>query len=400
MTSAFSFLPDWPLVPDSIFWAGLALLCAGLFSELAWRAWRLPRITGYALVGLVAGPAGMDALNTGVGIDMHVALDVGLGLLLFELGSRLNLKWMRRNPWLIATSLTEATLTFIVVGLAMRALGLPWMTALIIASIAISTSPAMVIQLKVELKAEGQVTQRLIALTALNSIYAVILTKLISGWVHQTFYGNVFATLLEPLYLIGGSLLLAYGLARGCNLFYRRMGWQDEHSFVALIGFVLLAIALAQLFRLPIALAMLAAGILFKNIDDRPQLWPEHFGTAGRLMTVILFVLPLSSFKWEYLGYGGLAALALVLVRLLAKWLGVLIFARPSGISLRQGTALGLAMAPMSALAFLLVDDTYRFYPGFDPDLRAVILCAIAVLQLVGPLIVSRMLRWIGEPQS
>lgn len=400
MTSAFSFLPNWPLVPDSIFWAGLALLCAGLFSELAWRAWRLPRITGYALVGLVAGPAGMDALNTGVGIDMHVALDVGLGLLLFELGSRLNLKWMRRNPWLIATSLTEATLTFIAVGLAMRTLGLPWMTALIIASIAISTSPAMVIQLKVELKAEGQVTQRLIALTALNSIYAVILTKLISGWVHQTFYGNVFATLLEPLYLIGGSLLLAYGLARGCNLFYRRMGWQDEHSFVALIGFVLLAIALAQLFRLPIALAMLAAGILFKNLDDRPQLWPEHFGTAGRLMTVILFVLPLSSFKWEYLGYGGLAALALVLVRLLAKWLGVLVFARPSGISLRQGTALGLAMAPMSALAFLLVDDTYRFYPGFDPDLRAVILCAIAVLQLVGPLIVSRMLRWIGEPQS
>jgi len=400
MTSAFSFLPDWPLVPDSIFWAGLALLCAGLFSELAWRAWRLPRITGYALVGLLAGPAGIDAINTGVGTDMRLALDVGLGLLLFELGSRLNLKWMRKNPWLIATSLAEATLTFVLVGLAMRSLGLPWMTSLIIASIGISTSPAMVIQLKLELKAEGQVTQRLIALTALNSIYAVILTKLISGWVHQTFYGNVFATLLEPLYLIGGSLLLAYGLARGCNLFYRRMGWQDEHSFVALIGFVLLAIAVAQMFRLPIALAMLAAGILFRNLDERPQLWPEHFGTAGRLMTVILFVLTLSSFKWEYLGYGGLAALVLVLARLIAKCVGVVIFARPSGISLRQGAALGLSLAPMSALAFLLIDDTYRFYPGFDPDLRAVILCAIALLQLGGPLIVSRMLGWAGERKA
>jgi len=400
MTSAFSFLPDWPLVPDSIFWAGLALLCAGLFSELAWRAWRLPRITGYALVGLLAGPAGIDAINTGVGTDMRLALDVGLGLLLFELGSRLNLKWMRKNPWLIATSLAEATLTFVLVGLAMRSLGLPWMTSLIIASIGISTSPAMVIQLKLELKAEGQVTQRLIALTALNSIYAVILTKLISGWVHQTFYGNVFATLLEPLYLIGGSLLLAYGLARGCNLFYRRMGWQDEHSFVALIGFVLLAIAVAQMFRLPIALAMLAAGILFRNLDERPQLWPEHFGTAGRLMTVILFVLTLSSFKWEYLGYGGLAALVLVLARLIAKCVGVVIFARPSGISLRQGAALGLSLAPMSALAFLLIDDTYRFYPGFDPDLRAVILCAIALLQLGGPLIVSRMLGWVGERKA
>lgn len=400
MKSAFSFLPDWPLSPDSIFWAGLALLIAGLFSEFGWRTWRLPRITGYAVVGLIAGPTGLDVINTSMGVDVRLALDVGLGLLLFELGSRLNLKWMRKNTWLIVTSLAEATLTFVLVLMAMRLMRLPFMTAMIIASIAISTSPAMVIQLKVELKAEGQVTQRLIALTALNSIYAVVLTKLISGWLHQTFYGNFFATLVEPLYLIGGSLALAYLLARGCNLFYRRMGLQDEHSFVALIGFILLAIALAHVFKLSIILAMLTAGILFKNLDDRPQLWPEHFGTAGRLLTVILFVLTLTSFHWEYLAYGGLAALVLVGTRLFAKWLAVVVFSRASGISLRQGTALGLSLAPMSALAYLLIDDTYTFYPGFDPDLRAVIMCAIVLLQVAGPLIVSRMLGWVGERKA
>jgi len=397
MKSAFSFLPDWPLVPDSIFWAGLALLVAGLFSEFGWRTWRLPRITGYAVVGLIAGPAGLDAISANMGTNVRLVLDVGLGLLLFELGSRLNLKWMRKNTWLILTSLAEATLTFILVLLAMRLMNVPFMTAMIIASIAISTSPAMVIQLKTELKAEGQVTQRLIALTALNSIYAVVLTKLISAWLHQTFYGNFFAALLEPIYLIGGSLALAYGLARGCNLFYQRMGLQDEHSFVALMGFILLAIAIAHVFKLSIILAMLTAGILFKNLDDRPQLWPEHFGTAGRLLTVILFVLTLASFRWEYIEYGGLAALVLIAVRLFAKWATVWVFSRPSGISLRQGTALGLSLAPMSVLAYLLVDDTYTFYPGFDPDLRAVIMCAIVVLQVIGPLIVSRMLGWVGE---
>jgi len=234
----------------------------------------------------------------------------------------------------------------------------------------------------------------------LNSIYAVVLTKLISGWLHQTFYGNFFATLLEPIYLIGGSLALAYLLARGCNLFYRRMGLQDEHSFVALMGFILLAIAIAHVFKLSIILAMLTAGILFKNLDDRPQLWPEHFGTAGRLLTVILFVLTLASFRWEYIEYGGLAALVLIVVRLFAKWLTVWAFSKPSGISLRQGTALGLSLAPMSVLAYLLVDDTYTFYPGFDPDLRAVIMCAIVVLQVAGPLIVSRMLGWVGERKA
>jgi len=112
---------------------------------------------------------------------------------------------------------------------------------------------------------------------------------------------------------------------------------------------------------------------------------------------VILFVLTLASFRWEYIEYGGLAALVLIAVRLFAKWATVWVFSRPSGISLRQGTALGLSLAPMSVLAYLLVDDTYTFYPGFDPDLRAVIMCAIVVLQVIGPLIVSRMLGWVGE---
>lgn len=34
MKSAFSFLPNWPLAPDAVFWAGLALFAAGLCGEL------------------------------------------------------------------------------------------------------------------------------------------------------------------------------------------------------------------------------------------------------------------------------------------------------------------------------------------------------------------------------
>jgi len=40
MKSAFSFFPGWPLSPDAIFWAGLALLAAGLCGELCYRAWQ------------------------------------------------------------------------------------------------------------------------------------------------------------------------------------------------------------------------------------------------------------------------------------------------------------------------------------------------------------------------
>ncbi len=399
MKSAFSFLPSWPLTPDAVFWAGFALFAAGLCGELCHRAWRLPRITGYAVIGLIAGSFGFGVIDASTDDTSRLLINVALGLLLFELGNRLDLRWIRRNPWLIASSRAEATLTFVLVLAALLLLKVPGMVAIVLAAIAISTSPARALQLKTELRAEGQVSQRLITLSALNSVYAVVLTKLVTSWLHQEAYGNVFATILQPLYLLAGSLIVAYLFARACNFLFRHVATtlRDEHSFVALFGLVVLAIAVAQALRLSTMLTLLLAGIIVKNLEARPQLWPEHFGTAGWLLTVILFVLTLTSFEWGDLAAGGLIAVVLIVARLVAKLVGVLAFAKPSGIGTKQGVALGLSLAPMSALAYLLTDDTYQLYPNFDPQLRAVIMCSIVVLQLAGPFLVYRCLSAVGE---
>ncbi|WP_244826635.1 cation:proton antiporter [Caballeronia sp. TF1N1] len=397
MNSAFSFLPAWPLEPNAILWAGLALVTAGLAGELLWRAWRLPRITGYAVIGLIAGNAGLGVIDVSAGAISRPLLDVALGLLLFELGGRLDLRWIRRNPYLILSSIAEATLTFGFVLIALMLCNVPTMPSIVIAAIVMATSPAMVIQLKTELRAEGQVTQRLLTLTALNSMYAVIVEKLAAGVLHQEIYGNAFATILQPLYLLIGSLVLAFLLARACNLLYRRLNANDEHSFVALFGLVLLAIAIAHIFKLSIILALLAAGIIVKNADEKPQLWPTHFGSAGWLLTVILFALTLTSFEWRDIALGGVAALALIVARFIGKLAGVMIFAKPSGLDWKQGAALGVALTPMSALAYLLVDDMYVLYPSYDPTLRAIVMCSIVVLQIVSPFLVYRSLSAVGE---
>ncbi len=132
-------------------------------------------------------------------------------------------------------------------------------------------------------------------------------------------------------------------------------------------------------------------------MEARPQLWPQHFGTAGWLLTVILFVLTLTSFEWKDIGIGGVAALGLIIARLVGKLVGVLAFAKPSGLNWKQGVALGLSLSPMSALAYLLVDDTYTLYPNLDPSLRAIMMCSIVVLQIVGPWLVYRCLALVGE---
>ena len=118
----------------------------------------------------------------------------------------------------------------------------------------------------------------------------------------------------------------------------------------------------------------------------------QHFGTAGWLLTVILFALTLTSFEWKDIALGGVAALGLIVARFFGKLVGVLVFAKPSGLNWKQGVALGLSLSPMSALAYLLVDDMYDFYPNFDPQLRAIVMCSIFVLQILGPWLVYRSL--------
>ncbi|GAB3625656.1 sodium:proton exchanger [Pandoraea terrae] len=398
MTSELSLFPGWPPAPDPVFFAGLALVVAGLFGELCYRKLRLPRIIGYAAVGLVGGTFGLSSmLDAQTSAAVRLLIDLALGLLLFELGSRLNLKWMRANLWLIVSSAGEALLTFVAVFATLSFFSIEPLTAVLIAAISMATSPAVVIQLKNELRAEGQVTERLLALAALNSIYSVVAVKLIYGWMHQAYHTSLSVTLLHPLYLLVGSCVLAWLLAKACNFLFRSFGGQDHHAFVMLLGLIMLTVALVHMLRLPNSLTLLLAGVIFKNLEERPQLWPAYFGTAGWLLAVVLFVLTSLAFQWHYVLVGGVAAFAIILVRGVAKVAGVLAFARPAGISYKQALALGLSLCPMASLAFVLMADTYDIYPQFDEALRAVVMCAIALLQLVGPLVVYWALALAGE---
>ena len=59
--------------------------------------------------------------------------------------------------------------------------------------------------------------------------------------------------------------------------------------------------------------------------------------------------------------------------------------------------ALGIALAPMSGVAFLLTEDIRTIYPFFGSQLAPIVLSMVAVLGLLGPLAVQWGLRYAGE---
>jgi Kef-type K+ transport system membrane component KefB len=156
-------------------------------------------------------------------------------------------------------------------------------------------------------------------------------------------------------------------------------------------------VVLLKLLKLPVLLALLLAGLLVRRLSGRPYLWPKGLSAVTGLLVLMLFVLTGISVQFSHLVTGGLVALALVAVRLLAKTTAVLVLARPSGISWRQGLALGTALTPMSGVAFVLSYDLIAVFPELAPRLAATVLAMVALLELIGPILVRRMLDWTDE---
>jgi len=390
-------LPGWPLHWSATVAFAMVLLLGAIGGEVFSRVLRLPRITGYSVAGVLAGPALLGWVNADQVNGMRLVVDLSLALILFELGVRVDLGWLRKNPGLLAASLAEAGCAFLAALGVLLGLGHSVNVSLVVAIICMATSPAVVMRVASELKAVGQVSERLLVLTALNVAYAVVFAHLAVGYLHQAYGGGWLTTLLHPVYLLAGSLLAAWLLAKAFGAIRRFFDLADDQTSAVLFGALLLTMALLREVKLPVLLAPLLAGMLVRRSDPRPHLWPRHFGSAGGLLVIVFFVVTGAALTWDNVVTGWLVALALIAARAGGKLLGSVPIGLQSGLTLRQSLALGISLGPMAGVAFVLSDDIGNLYPELGVELRAIVMTMVAVLEIAGPFIVQQALRSVGE---
>jgi Kef-type K+ transport system membrane component KefB len=392
------FLPHWPPLANQMFWIG-ALLVAGIsVGEAARRLLRLPRITGYAAAGLALGPGGLGFIDTAVLGELGVFADVAIGLVLFELGQRLDLVWLRRTPSLalmgVAESLAAAALVFFTL---YYYFGLAPLAASVAAAIAVSTSPAVLMRVAADLRAEGQVTERALIVTAINGVLAFLALMVLIPWLHLEYRGGWLAMIVHPLYLLAGSAVLAVVGAWLTLRLAHLVGKSPERQFIAVIAMVVLTVGAAIALKLSVLLALLGMGALVRNADRDHHFVVVDSGNAGQLFYVCLFVITGASLDLSLLAAAWAAGLAFVLVRFAGKALGVLALAPAVGLGWRKSVLLATALAPMSGLGVVLVHQTAALYPEIHASVAPVVLAAVVILELAGPIATQFALRRAGE---
>jgi Kef-type K+ transport system membrane component KefB len=328
---------------------------------------------------------------------LRIFVDIAVGMLLFELGQRVDLGWLRRNPSLLAASLLEAALTFILVYLAMTWFGVQPVTAAAAALLAVATSPAVVMTVIKDLRAQGQVTERLMLFTALNTAYAVIGLALIIGVLPYRAAQSLVTIILHPLYLIVGSLVLAGVLAIVMLSLLRLFGRRPAFQFSATVSLVLLTVAAASIFKLSVPLALLLLGVLARLFDRERHFVSLKFGETAMLFIVLLFALAGASLDFHGWAAAAPIAAAFIVARLIGKTLPIVVLASASSLTLQKASLVSVALLPMSGLALLMLHELLAKSPHLMSEIGAAMFMAITVLAFAGPLATDLALNRAGE---
>jgi Kef-type K+ transport system membrane component KefB len=393
-----AFLPNWPLLANQMIWVGVLLVAGAAGGELVQRLLRLPRITGYAAAGLALGPGGWELIGKPLLDELSVFADIAIGLVLFELGTRLDLAWLRRSPGLALMGVAEALGAAVLVFLTLSYhFGHEPLVAAVAAAIAMSTSPAVLIRVAADLRAEGQVTERALILTAINGVVAFLALTVLIPWLHLEYRGGWLTILTQPLYLLAGSLVLAALAAQATLKLVQLVGKHAERQFIVVIGVVVLTVGVAVALKLSVLLTLLVVGAMVRNADRERHFMVVDSGNAGQLFYLLLFVITGARLELGLVATAGAAGLAFVLVRFAGKALGVLAVAPFLGLKVRHAGLVALALMPMSGLAVVMVYETASLYPEVRASIAPVVLAAVVILELFGPIATQFAIKQAGE---
>lgn len=392
MLNLFAFSPD-------VAWSFAIILAWGV-GEFVARWTSLPRISIYGLVGFVLASSQSGFLPASGQSNILFFANVAFGLILFEMGYRVNLRWLRVNPWIGVTGLIEAVFTFLVVYGICTLYGVADINALLLSSLAMSTSPAGVLRVVNETRSSGQVTERILHLTAINCVLAVFAFKVIVGFAVFRTSGVFTDAVSSSLLVLFGSAMLGAMFGVGVPSVMRKLGKLAQDGTIAFALAVILLVAITHAAKLSPVLATMTFGLVARHYRVALNHTQRNFGALGELLTVLLFVFVVSTLEWKTVLTGSGLAFLLVLARFATKTLSVTMFAHKSGISWKKGVATGIALAPMSAFVILVLEQARYLGIEFVDELEA--LAAMTFfMEIVAPIITQRALIWAKEtPQA
>lgn len=390
---------------NEILSVGLILMSALMAGHLA-QLVRAPEVTGYLLVGVVIGPASLDLISHENLTTLSFLSDVALGLILFNIGSIFEISNFRLvGSGVARVTLWEASLAFCLVLLVLVLSGMAWPLALLLAVVAMETAPATTLMVLNEYDAKGPMTDRLLALVALNNMYVLVMFGLVTagltlaessgeGWLmagYRAVHGLLWTTV--------GSVALG-GIIGLLMDFWAARAKESGEAMILSIGAVLICVGASRWLGLSPLFSTLALGATVANASAHGNRLLNAIGRADPPLYAAFFVLAGAELvPSSVLGLGAVGV-GYTVARTIGKIAGTRIGLRGQDVPALVRQQIGFCLVSSSSLAVGLTIQIRSAFPAYAAAVTGIVLAAVVIFEVVGPLLTRRALFLTGEAQT
>ena len=373
------------------------LFLLGLVADLVGRSTFLPRVTLLLLGGLAVGPSGFGLVSREFVQDWFPLLtDIALGMIGFLLGEKVtNASIRKRGAVVLGISAGKAVgaAVFVVVGLLAAGVTLP--VALLLGGIATSTAPAATYDVVRETRSEGDFSETLLSVVAVDDAWGLVLFTLMmatAGALLGT--SGMSAGILAGIGEVGGSLLLGIGLGIPMAFLTGRVGG-GEPTLAEALGLVLLCTGIAIHWQVSPILAAMAMG---STVASRASHHLRPFHAIERVewpLLIVFFVLAGASLEIEHLLEAGWIGAAYIASRTAGTYVGARWGGRATGAPPLLRRWLGLTLLPQAGVGIGMALIAAQRFPDLADLILAVVLASTVIFEVIAPIITRRVLRMV-----
>lgn len=387
-----------------------ALVAAALAGELFARV-HLPKVTGYLLVGMLAGPYLGGLITRPMARDLQLVN--GLAIALIALIAGLELNYRRLRPRLSAIARFGGITVVAMYGILTPLVWLGWRwlgihaaaigseriaLALLLTTIIVSFSPTVTIAIITDSRARGPLSEMSLAVVVIADLALIILFTValqFVRWTTGTAQVSEAGLLARLAWEILGSCAFGAVLGAACIVWLRHV-WSE--ATVALLALCVALSALGPLVHVEPLLAGLAAGMVIENIGqasgDALKLGVDR---AALPIFVVFFAAAGASLPLDGLASIGFIAAAVAVVRLASIRIASAVALRWSGVPDHPGRLVWMSLVSQAGVTLGLTVLVAREFPEWGVPLQSLMIALIAIHELIGPVLFRTALRMGGE---
>lgn len=362
----------------------------------------LPTVTGYLLCGLLLGPSVLNLITSEVYYSLGFVNELALGMLALSIGTELHYLMFRKfGKNLVTISLGSAVLTISVVTLLTWMTGMPLQYALVLGTLALTVSPAGVVEVVKDTHSEGEMTQNVLGLVAFDNLVAIMAFGMMISFVQSLGDQGAGGFALIATVILDIVYGLIVGLVSGLFVsYFIRKDTSSDKLLVFLIAAILFNTGIASMFGLSPVLINIFSGIAITNLTSRKVLVASLLNRIELPIFVVFLTLAGAHIDISIIGTVGLAGFAYIIARSIGKYAGSLIFSQFTNVNKKIRPYLGLGLFPQAGIAIGLATIAERSLPNVSGAIIGVILTGAVFFEIVGPMITGYALKAVGETKK